>query len=140
MYFIIALLIIVYFISSWKSTKDFENIATRISYVAIGTIFVTILTLILFGISRIGIEYPKQEMIGEVRKIILLAFVPINGFVILTQFSSIAANIKSGILSKDELNRRIKILSIICIALIVLECFYLKNIQNGLIQIINSKK
>ena len=52
----------------------------RISFILVGTLFITILTLILFWVSKFGITYPKKEMVGEVRKIILLSFIPINGF------------------------------------------------------------
>ncbi len=137
-YFIIFILFVIYIIWTWRSTEGFETIAMRISYIAIGTIFITIITLFLFGISRIGVPYPKDEMIGEVRKIVLLIFIPINGFIVLTQFSSVVANIKSGLVSKEEMSKRIKRLVIVFSVMIILECVYFRHIQAGLIQIINA--
>ena len=78
-------------------------------------------------------------MIGEVRKIILLSFIPINGFIILTQTASIFAQAKSGMVSKEDMQKKIKRLVIIFIILIVIEAIYFKNIQNGMIKIIQNK-
>ena len=138
-YFIITVLFIIYIVCVWNSTKEFETLIMRISFLIVGTIFITILTLILFWISKIGISYPKREMIGEVRKIILLSFIPINGFITLTQASTIFSQAKSGMVSKEDMEKKIKRLVIIFIALIIFEAFYFKNIQNGMIRIIQSK-
>ena len=136
--FIIFVLFVVYIVFVWNSTKEFENIIIRVSYILIGTVFITILTLILFLISKIGIQYPKKEMIGEVRRIILLAFIPINGFITLTQASSIFVQAKSGMVSKEDMEKKIKRFVIIFIVLIIVEIIYFKNIQNGMIKFIES--
>ena len=137
--FIIFVLFVVYIVFVWNSTKEFENIYIRVSFILIGTVFITILTLILFWISKIGVLYPKKEMIGEVRKIILLCFIPINGFIVLTQAASTFAQAKSGMISKEDMQKKIKRLVIIFIVLIVFEAIYFKNIQNVIIRIIQNK-
>ena len=137
--FIIVVLFIIYIVCAWNSTKEFENTLMRISFILVGTLFITLLTLILFWISKIGVQYPKKEMIGEVRRIILLSFIPINGFVTLTQSASIFAQAKSGMVSKEDMQKKIKRLVIIFIILIVFEAIYFKNIQNGMIRIIQNK-
>ena len=137
--FIIVVLFIIYIVCAWNSTKEFENMLMRISFILVGTLFITVLTLILFWISKIGVQYPKKEMIGEVRRIILLSFIPINGFVTLTQSASIFAQAKSGMVSKEDMQKKIKRLVIIFIILIVFEAIYFKNIQNGMIRIIQNK-
>ena len=137
--FIIVVLFIIYIVCAWNSTKEFENNLLRISFIFVGTLFITLLTLILFWISKIGVEYPKKEMIGEVRRIILLSFIPINGFLMLTQTASIFAQAKSGMVSKEDMQKKIKRLVIIFIILIVIEAIYFKNIQNGMIKIIQNK-
>ena len=137
--FIIVVLFIIYIVCAWNSTKEFENNLLRISFIFVGTLFITLLTLILFWISKIGVEYPKKEMIGEVRRIILLSFIPMNGFLMLTQTASIFAQAKSGMVSKEDMQKKIKRLVIIFIVLIVFEAIYFKNIQNGMIKIIQNK-
>ena len=136
-YFIVGVLIVFYIIWSWKSTKEFPSYFVRASYVAVGTLFITIITLVLFQISKIGVEYPKQEIVGEVRKIVLLIFVPVNGLIVLTQSAGIFTQVKNDIISKSQLNNRIKIWSVIYVIMILFECFYFKSIQNGIISMIN---
>ena len=138
-YFIIFLLFVVYIVWTWNSTKEFEDQKIRIAYILVGTLFITMVTLILFVISKIGVNYPKKEMVGQVQKIVLLVFTPINGFIVLTQFSSVFQQIRSGMVSKDKIEKKIKRLLIIFAMLIIIECIYFKNVQYGIIEIINSK-
>ena len=138
-YFMIIILFVAYLIWTWKSTAEFDNIVVRISYIVIGTIAVMLITLVLFAISKNGVEYPKEEMIGEVRKIVLLVFVPINGLIILTQLAGLFGKMKNESISSPTVSRRIKILAIVFVVLIIFECIYFKNIQNGIIDIIKIK-
>ena len=140
MYFIIFILFVFFVVFAWNSTKDFETPVMRLSYIGVGTLFITVLTLIIFQFSRIGINYPKEEMIGEVRKIILLVFIPINGLIILTQSANIISILKSEIITKKNKEKRLKIYAIIFLIMIILECVYFKNIQNGMINFINSRQ
>ena len=139
-YFIIFVLFVIYIVFLWNSTREFESLLMKFSFILIGTIFIAILTLILFWISKIGIQYPKKDMIGEVRKIVVFAFIPINGFIILTQAARLFTQAKSGMVSKEDMEKKIKRLIIIFIVLIIIEVVYFKSIQNGMIRIIQSKK
>ena len=138
-YFIVFMLFVVYIVWTWNSTKEFEDLKIRIAYLLVGTLFIAMVTLIIFLVSKIGVNYPKKEMIGEVRRIVLLCFIPINGFITLTQCASIFAQAKSGMVSKEHMQKKIKRLVIIFIVLIVFETIYFKNIQNGMIRIIQNK-
>ena len=139
-YFIIIILFLIYFSWAWNSSRGFENIALRISFILIGTLFVTFVTYIIFLFSKIGVEYPRDEMIKYVRNIILLVFVPINGFATLPQLINIFNRIKDGNISQEEKERKIKILSIVILVLLIFECFYFKNIQNSIINYIHLKQ
>lgn len=138
-YFIVFLLFVVYIVWTWNSTKEFEDQKIRIAYLIVGTLFIAMVTLIIFLVSKIGVNYPKKEMVGQVQKIVLLVFTPINGFVVLTQFSSVFQQIRSGMVSKEEMDKKIKTLLIVFTILIIIECIYFKNVQYGIIKIINSK-
>ena len=138
-YFIVFLLFVVYIVWTWNSTKEFEDQKIRIAYLIVGTLFIARVTLIIFLVSKIGVNYPKKEMVGQVQKIVLLVFTPINGFVVLTQLSSVFQQIRSGMVSKEKMDKKIKTLLIVFIILIIIECIYFKNVQYGIIKIINSK-
>lgn len=132
-YFFIFIVIMIYIIAIWNSTKEFFSLVTRFSYIIIGTISISLLTLLIFLFSKIGLNYPKKEMIGDIRKIILLIFIPINGFIVLIQTANIFTRVQNGNISKEELSKRIRTLVIIFIALILIEIFYFKHIQKGII-------
>ena len=138
-YFIVFLLFVVYIVWTWNSTKEFEDQKIRIAYLIVGTLFIAMVTLIIFLVSKIGVNYPKKEMVGQVQKIVLLVFTPINGFLVLTQFSSVFQQIRSGMVSKEKMDKKIKTLLIVFTILIIIECIYFKNVQYGIIKIINFK-
>ena len=138
-YLIIFILFLVDIFWTWSSTKSFEGNFTRISYIFIGTLFITLLTYIIFLFSKNGINYPNNAMIGKIRNIILLTFVPINSFVVLPQLAKIVEKIKNDEISEEKLKKIILIFVVIAIFLIVIESIYFKSIQNGIISIINSK-
>ena len=136
---IVFVLFITYIISTWKSTAGFEGIPVRIMYIVIGTLFVLVLTLLFFAFSKIGVNYPKQEMVGTVRTWILLIFVPLNSFIILPQIARLIALVKEEETTKEVFQKRVRRFLIICIILIIFECIYFKSIQNGIIHFIELK-
>ena len=139
-YFIIFMLFVIYFTWVWNGTKGFGNISLRISFITIGTLCITLITYILFLFSKIGVEYPKKEMISVVRKMILLVFVPVNGFITMPQGINLINRLKDGNISQEEKSKKFRKLLIIILVLIILECIYFKNIQNGIINYINMRQ
>jgi hypothetical protein len=79
-------------------------------------------------------------MVGQVRRIILLIFTPINGFAVLPQVANIISRVKNGNISNEDLQKKIRVVLIICIVLIIFECIYFKNIQTGIIDLIKTKQ
>ncbi len=137
--FLIFILFVTYIVSTWKSTIDFEGIPVRVLYILIGTLAILVLTLIFFAFSKIGVNYPKQEMVGEVRNWILLIFVPLNGFIILPQIARLIGLIKAEETTKEDFQKKVRRFLIIFIILIIFECIYFKSIQNGIINFIELK-
>ena len=123
---------------TWNSLGTIEK-KTKIILITCGILAVYILTLIIFSISKIGITYPKAEMIGQVRKIAVLVFTPINGFLSLPHIASLKMKIKMKSEEDSKLKKKIIILGIIFIVATIVEINYMKNFQNGIIQILNSK-
>lgn len=136
---IIIILFAVYLFWTWNNTKSFEGTFTRISYIIIGTLFMTLVTYIIFAISKREIIYPNQSMIGTLRNVILLIFVPINGFIVLPQIGNTIEKIKKDTITPEKLKKRIIIFIIVAIIILIFECSYFRNIQNQIIKIINLK-
>lgn len=138
-YLIIFLLYVVLLFWTWNNTKDFEKIEQRIAYMGIGLIVLGIITFIIFNISKIGVNYPSQDIVREIRKISLLLFIPINGFFSLPHIASIKSEIRLGKVEHEKSKKKIIILGIMFIVGIIIEIIYLKDFQNGIIQILNAK-
>ena len=136
---IIIILFLIYLLWTWDNTKGFKNNLLRISYIIIGTIVISLLTYIIYLISKNGVQYQNENILREVRNIILKIFIPINGFISMPRIGFLICRIKDDDIESKELKKKIMIYSIAFIAVIIFECFYFKNIQNGIINIINSK-
>lgn len=138
-YIIIALLFVVLIFWTWNNTKEYEEITKRITYIVIGILAMLLITLIDFTISKIGITYPKAEMVKQVRKMSVLLFTPINGFFSLPHIATIKTQIELKKVENDKIKKKIIILGIIFIIATILEINFIKEFQNGIIQILNNK-
>lgn len=138
-YLIIVVLFIVLILWTWNNTKEFEQTSERIIFITIGTGITAIITLIYFAISKIGITYPKAEMVKQVRKMAILIFTPINGFLSLPHIASLKMKIKMKTEENEKIKKKIIILGIIFIVATIIEINYMKNFQKGIIQILNNK-
>ena len=138
-YLIIIILFAVLLFWTWNNTKDFKETKSKIKFIIIGIITLSILTLILFNISKIGINYPNKGIMKEIRNISLLIFIPINGFFTLPHLASISSEINLGTKEEEKIKRKIIILAIVFLIVTVIETIYLKDFQNGILQMLNSK-
>ena len=138
-YLIIALLFAVLIFWSWNNTKDFDDTKQRITFIIFGIIILGVVTLIFFNISKIGIEYPKKEMANQVRKLTMLIFIPVNGFLSLPHIATIKEQIGQKSLEEEKIKRKIIILGVIFIITAIIEINYMKDFQDGIIQMLNNK-
>lgn len=138
-YFIIAVLFVVLIFWTWNNTKDFEETSRRVIFIVVGIVLIAIVTLIYFAISKVGITYPKVEMVKQVRKMVVLLFTPINGFLSLPYIASLKMKIKLKTEDEEKLKKKIIMLGIVFIVATIVEINYMKEFQNGIIQMLNSK-
>ena len=139
-YFIIVVLFGVLIFWTWNNTKDFEETKTKIIFCVVGIIVLGIVTLTIFNISKIGIKYQNKEIESQVRKIAVFLFIPINGFLSLPHIAKIKTDIKTGAVPDEKSKKRIIILATVIVVVTILEIFYLKDFQNGIIEILNNKQ
>lgn len=138
-YLIIALLFVVLIFWTWNNTKDFDDTKKRITFIIFGIIILGVVTLIFFNISKVGIEYPKKEMVNQVRKLTMLIFIPVNGFLSLPHIATIKEQIGQKSLEEEKIKRKIIILGIVFIITAIIEINYMKDFQNGIIQMLNNR-
>ena len=136
-YIVIAVLFGVLIAWTWNNSKSFQTNNKKITFILVGLAILFIITFIIFSISGIGISYPNNEIMKQVRKIAILIFMPVNGFLSLPHIANIKAEVEKGNYEQEKLKRRIIIFGIVWLILIIFEIIYLKDFQNGIIQISN---
>lgn len=139
-YIIIAVLFGVLVAWTWNNSKSFQTNNKKITFILVGLAILFIITFIIFSISRIGISYPNNEIMKYVRKIAILIFIPVNGFLSLPHIANIKAKVEKGNYEQEKLKRKIIIFGIVWLILIIFEIIYLKDFQNGIVQILNKNK
>lgn len=139
-YIVIAVLFGVLIAWTWNNSKSFQTNNKKITFILVGLAILFIITFIIFSISRIGISYPNNEIMKQVRKIAILIFMPVNGFLSLPHVANIKAEVEKGNYEQEKLKRKIIIFGIVWLILIIFEIIYLKDFQNGIIQILNKNK
>ena len=136
-YFVIVILFLVHIFWTWNNTKCFGSNFTRVLYIIIGTLFVALITYIVYLISRANIKYTNSIIISKVRDMIMLIFVPINGFLILPQIANLMRKRKNDDITNEQLKKKIVFYIIFIVVIFIFECSYFKGIQGRIMQFIN---
>lgn len=122
---------------TWYSLENIEK-TKKIAVIAIGVFLTYIITLIIFSISKAGIDYGNIPNQSAMKNILVILFTGINGIVLLPYIAKILGKIKENEIEKDVVKRKIVILIIVFIICMFFECGYLKDTQKGMINIYNS--
>lgn len=143
MIFIITIITLVLFAVlvgyTWHRLDSIEK-HFKIIYILLGLVIVSIITLVIFNISSIGIEYEEIEIKNDIRTMLVLVFMPLNGLFIMPAFAKIITKINEKDIEKNELIYRSIIILTIFILVLVIECKYMKTTQLGIMQIYQKLK
>ena len=118
-----------------KMLKGREN-NNIVTYLVVQEIVLLIIEKIIFNIATIGID---ATVSSTSQNMILFLFQGMNMIIISAPFAKILANSKEekSKKNKDSFQKRIGIWLVVTIIIIIIECIYIKNIENG---ILNMKK
>ena len=115
-----------------------ENKTAKIVYVTIGLIVMIVCTWITFYFSTKGVNYQNSNIIGNVRNVLLAVFVPVNGIVVMPYLANMLSKIGLNEITQEKFKKRIIILGVIFIIVLIFECSYFKNIQIGILKILEN--
>ena len=118
---------------TWVSLGNIEK-QKKILYIICGIFITWIITFIIYNISKIGIVYENQEIMKTIRKVFVLVFTIINGYVLLPYTFKIFDKIK-----KEQIKKKLIIMLIIFIIISIFEVQYLASLQMGTLQMITKK-
>lgn len=131
MVFIIIVTIILYGLSiiwAWNSLGEIEK-PKKVAVIAIGILVTYIITLLIFAISKNGINYPKEIVENEIKRIILAIFTGVNLLILLPYISKQLNKMYEGEIEQKDFTRKMIILVVIFIICIWIECGYMKSTQ-----------
>lgn len=107
-------------------------------FIAAGTAIMYVLTSIVYWISTRNVEITEVSQTGK--DLIIFAFVPVNGIIILPILAKSFSKYRKGNLDGRVLRNRGVFLGIILIVLLILEGIYFKNIQEQVINLLNENE
>jgi len=96
------------------------------------------LTLIIFNISTNGINYTNPKEIENVRNMLVTLFTFVNGLIVMPMISKIIYRVKEDEITKDQATKKLFVVLVIFAIILFFECGYLKNIQQGILNVINA--
>ncbi len=135
--FFAILLNVVAIVLLYHCLPDLEK-KEKIIFIVVGIAVMYILTSIIYWISSKGVEV--QEVSERAKNMITFIFVPLNGIIILPILAKSYNRYIIGDLESDKLRNRIIIMVIALVILMIIECSYFKNIQNGIIQMLQQRQ
>lgn len=137
---IIIMIVAVYLLMiawTWQSLGDIDK-KKKVIFIILGIILSYIITMVIFNISQNGINYQSEITKKEVRKILVLLFTSLNSVIFVPYIAKIWNKVKKNEIEDDKLKKRIIGIIIVFIICAIFECGYLKDIQNGIINIYSS--
>ena len=132
----IILLNIVAILLTYHSLSDFEQ-KERVIFIVIGIAIMYMLTSFVYWLSTKGVEI--KEVSESAKNTITLMFVPINSIIILPLFARSYQKYKLGNLAPNKFRNRVVIFGIILLIILIIECSYFRDIQEGVINTLKSR-
>lgn len=111
-----------------------KKITTMIVLFVIGFL----ITLVIFNISKSGVNYNSEESLNSVRNILVLVFTIINGLIIMPPIAKTLGRINNKEITPDQATKHLGFFLIIFVIIIIIECNYLKGVQQGILDIYNN--
>lgn len=121
---------------TWHNLGDIEKIKKIITMIVL-FVLIYIVTLIVFNISKSDILYNSKEAMENVKTILVLLFTMVNGLIIMPFIAKILNKISYNDIDYKDAKKSFLVIFILFIIVIIFECGYLKDIQNGILNVYN---
>ena len=105
----------------------------KLIFIAIGTSIMYVTVSFVYWLSTKNVDFGDIRSYGE--NFITFTFVPINSMITLSY-----KYFREGRLKQDKFRNRVILMIAVLVVVLIIEFFYFKDIQTGILNIINSKK
>lgn len=135
--FIISITIAVYALLiawTWNNLGGIEK-SKKVVIIAVGVLIIYILTLFIFNISKQEIQYNNEEVSAGIKNMLVSVFTGVNSIIVLPLVARLINKINEDDIEKQTFLIRIFGIIVIFIICLVIECGYMKSIQQGILKI-----
>lgn len=139
---IISIVVIMFLVLigwTWNNLGTIEK-NKKILYIIIGIAIVYVITLIIYNISKSGINYESEKVMKTIQRVLTIIFSIVNGYALLPYFFKKLDQLENKEIKKKELKKSIVMLVIIVIVLLIFESNYLATTQKGILQMLNKAR
>lgn len=119
---------------TWNNLGDIDKVK-KILIIAGELIVIYIITLILFGISKNGIEYTNKDVEGNIKNVIVALFTGFNSLIVLPYLNKQIIKLKEKETDEKNIIKKLLIMFLIFVVCIIFECGYMRDTQKGIIQV-----
>lgn len=134
---ILALNIVAIFLTYHFLGKEMDKKSKGI-FIIVGIAIIYMLVSFVYWIGTKDIELGSSKNFGK--NLITFTFVPVNAIVILPFLASSYRNLQAGRLKSVPFRNRLILLAIVLVVLLIMECFYFKDIQTGIYNMLQNAK
>ena len=124
---------------TWSNLGNVDK-SKKVGYLVISIFIMAIITLIIFSISKSGVDYQNEKMVGPVRLLLVAVFTSINGFIVIQYIARVLGRIYERSIGEEEAKKKFFMIFVIFVVISIIECAYMKNIQLGILNMINNLK
>ncbi len=107
-------------------------------FIIVGIAIMYATVSLVYWLSTKNIDLGVSNDVGK--NFITFTFVPINSILVLPFLASSYKYFKQGMLKSEKFRNRVILAGVIIIIALIIEFFYFKDIQNGILSIIQSAK
>lgn len=136
-YFCILVLNIVAIFLTYRFLGNDTEKKERWIFIIVGVAIMYMLVSIVYWLSTKNIDLGSAE--STAKNLITFAFVPVNGIAVLPFVARTYSYFKIGKLEQEKFKNRVILALVILFIILLIEFFYFKNIQTGILNIINAK-
>ena len=107
-------------------------------FIIVGIAIMYMLVTLVYWMSTKNIDLGSAKATAQ--NLITFSFVPVNAILILPFLARSYRYFKLGNLKSENFRNRLILLAVVLIIILIIEFFYFKDIQNGILSMIEAKK
>ena len=119
---------------TWNNLVDVDKIK-KILIIAGEILLIYLITLIVYAISKNGIDYTNTEVEKNIKIVIVTLFTGFNSLIILPFLNKQIIKLKEKETEEKSIIKKVAILFLIFIVCLIFECGYMKDTQKGILQV-----